>query len=195
MSNYRGCLSSCSYIKPQLREVRSRKATVVYHLVPTSNHNCSLLADSVRKLFIILFLHQTTTMEVARLALAGCLSSCSYIKPQHRWQSLFCKRVVYHLVPTSNHNDGASSYRGRVVVYHLVPTSNHNGNAKRNLKAQVVYHLVPTSNHNTSVSRPFTELVVYHLVPTSNHNSPCEVDEWSEVVYHLVPTSNHNPLW
>ena len=35
-------------------------------------------------------------------------------------------RVVYHLVPTSNHNNFGTSTFGVVVVYHLVPTSNHN---------------------------------------------------------------------
>ena len=62
--------------------------------------------------------------------------------------------VVYHLVPTSNHNYLFLSIYFPFVVYHLVPTSNHNGNAKRNLKAQVVYHLVPTSNHNHQSHQP-----------------------------------------
>ena len=34
--------------------------------------------------------------------------------------------VVYHLVPTSNHNLEVDCKAIRHVVYHLVPTSNHN---------------------------------------------------------------------
>ena len=78
--------------------------TVVYHLVPTSNHNLSSALSDALSLFIILFLHQTTTMKTSfdlspRLFIIlflhqtttlahrtwrphRCLSSCSYIKPQ-----------------------------------------------------------------------------------------------------------------
>ena len=35
-------------------------------------------------------------------------------------------KVVYHLVPTSNHNKEHGVIIGIFVVYHLVPTSNHN---------------------------------------------------------------------
>ena len=38
--------------------------------------------------------------------------------------------VVYHLVPTSNHNMSALYFRRMIVVYHLVPTSNHNLNVR-----------------------------------------------------------------
>ena len=55
------CLSSCSYIKPQLLQDECRKFHVVYHLVPTSNHNLNSLHTLLYMLFIILFLHQTTT--------------------------------------------------------------------------------------------------------------------------------------
>ena len=40
------------------------------------------IKGAVTLLFIILFLHQTTTMERESLQDARCLSSCSYIKPQ-----------------------------------------------------------------------------------------------------------------
>ena len=77
---------------------------VVYHLVPTSNHNDPELdkmdgglfiilflhqttTENIKKrrgaaLFIILFLHQTTTGRQEMPIFASCLSSCSYIKPQ-----------------------------------------------------------------------------------------------------------------
>ena len=55
-----------------------------------------------------------------------CISSCSYIKPQLRWRALALLLVVYHLVPTSNHNCKYFEVIGLAVVYHLVPTSNHN---------------------------------------------------------------------
>ena len=79
-----GCLSSCSYIKPQPVGVLSGHVHVVYHLVPTSNHNSYGRKRTYFRLFIILFLHQTTTEFDGLGYQAGCLSSCSYIKPQLR---------------------------------------------------------------------------------------------------------------
>ena len=86
------CLSSCSYIKPQLLNQISLFSLVVYHLVPTSNHN--LLDPLFRELelFIILFLHQTTTCGLTNPKSLRCLSSCSYIKPQLNIYYYFCKR-------------------------------------------------------------------------------------------------------
>ena len=92
-------------------------------------HQTTTISQSVKrifKLFIILFLHQTTTVIVEQFDNIGCLSSCSYIKPQRLIQHRGQQRVVYHLVPTSNHNSLHSSTSHGDVVYHLVPTSNHN---------------------------------------------------------------------
>ena len=100
---------------------------VVYHLVPTSNHNLFPSVITILQLFIILFLHQTTTVMVALMSAICCLSSCSYIKPQlcgFSSHSLCCclSSCSYikpqHLV---------KAHFGISVVYHLVPTSNHNG--------------------------------------------------------------------
>ena len=168
--NLQSCLSSCSYIKPQLKRIRYAEIVVVYHLVPTSNHNdgkeisvndllfiilflhqttthCTTKPHTA-KLFIILFLHQTTTFTLILMTflcclsscsyikpqllasiwdnLSGCLSSCSYIKPQLKSVSMSIFKVVYHLVPTSNHNLLTLIFPRPLVVYHLVPTSNHN---------------------------------------------------------------------
>ena len=105
-----------------------------------------------------------------------CISSCSYIKPQLRWRALALLLVVYHLVPTSNHNCKYFEVIGLAVVYHLVPTSNHNGGQLGGWHKTVVYHLVPTSNHNPPLLQVLARRVVYHLVPTSNHNCYCCID-------------------
>ena len=143
---------------------------VVYHLVPTSNHNYMAMNQLTNGLFIILFLHQTTTFRVLlppwlcclsscsyikpqrsmryHSTRVGCLSSCSYIKPQPMIEKMNAESVVYHLVPTSNHNVQKILLGDSTVVYHLVPTSNHNRLPVLSNVKYVVYHLVPTSNHN-----------------------------------------------
>ena len=56
------CISSVSYIKPQRAERRDAKRVVVYRPFPTSNHNIQLIAYLFHVLYIVRFLHQTTTL-------------------------------------------------------------------------------------------------------------------------------------
>ena len=55
------CISFDSYIKPQLCEGIWRTLSVVYLLIPTSNHNSYDTQVTPEELYIFWFLHQTTT--------------------------------------------------------------------------------------------------------------------------------------
>ena len=55
------CISYYSYIKPQQRAEEIRTKRVVYRTIPTSNHNWREHQDITSMLYIVLFLHQTTT--------------------------------------------------------------------------------------------------------------------------------------
>ena len=55
---------------------------VVYRTIPTSNHNDVSVSSSLVRLYIVLFLHQTTTHCLFRKGLRSCISYYSYIKPQ-----------------------------------------------------------------------------------------------------------------
>ena len=126
---HKSCISSISYIKPQLIICGGLRSSVVYRLFPTSNHNDSISAAGALGLYIVYFLHQTTTIRMNLVFSSCCISSISYIKPQHvRWSSR-PSRVVYRLFPTSNHNDRPITARAKSVVYRLFPTSNHNNPA------------------------------------------------------------------
>ena len=79
------CISYYSYIKPQLSYIytktnevvyrtiptsnhnlwlkRLRRKIVVYRTIPTSNHNRLLKSLAMLMLYIVLFLHQTTTIS------------------------------------------------------------------------------------------------------------------------------------
>ena len=79
------CISYYSYIKPQPQAIRNKPVLVVYRTIPTSNHNSSWLCvtlaevvyrtiptsnhnfrgylNLVEQLYIVLFLHQTTTWD------------------------------------------------------------------------------------------------------------------------------------
>ena len=186
------CLSSCSYIKPQPVCYLLGGLRVVYHLVPTSNHNSVSLISlffllfiilflhqtttqggfikEIAVLFIILFLHQTTTIVAGRYIKTCCLSSCSYIKPQ------------------------PVSYAILIEVSCLSSCSYIKPQRLQALEKTIDGCLSSCSYIKPQPSSPPRKLVnvVYHLVPTSNHNSDYWLNNMQKVVYHLVPTSNHN---
>ena len=58
----RCCISYYSYIKPQLTKGALRLLDVVYRTIPTSNHNACACVRGCAGLYIVLFLHQTTTL-------------------------------------------------------------------------------------------------------------------------------------
>ena len=121
-----GCISFDSYIKPQLCFFRLFFFLVVYLLIPTSNHNPISNGTATIMLYIFWFLHQTTTVGYALRLAASCISFDSYIKPQPPAKWIVFLRVVYLLIPTSNHNCILSCVSEYMVVYLLIPTSNHN---------------------------------------------------------------------
>ena len=159
-------------------------AEVVYHLVPTSNHNrwanyilrpmlfiilflhqtttTSERRNVWQKLFIILFLHQTTTAGRTTYSAPCCLSSCSYIKPQQGRRNVWQRNVVYHLVPTSNHNKSTASPQQAHVVYHLVPTSNHNVLTSNNLS--FVLFIILFLHQTTTVRISFKEKTALFII-------------------------------
>ena len=142
------CISYYSYIKPQLAislllfnmvvyrtiptsnhncaTTKKEIVKVVYRTIPTSNHNLFLLCELTFRLYIVLFLHQTTTHSYIPLMYSSCISYYSYIKPQRPHHSPIRHKVVYRTIPTSNHNLDDETRMNLVVVYRTIPTSNHN---------------------------------------------------------------------
>ena len=57
------CISLYSYIKPQPIRPKGRLNPVVYLYIPTSNHNSTTRYLFMIKLYIFIFLHQTTTKQ------------------------------------------------------------------------------------------------------------------------------------
>ena len=99
-----GCISYYSYIKPQQEKLCSWAVSVVYRTIPTSNHNLQVVLLQLAMLYIVLFLHQTTTLFYSPFTFFSCISYYSYIKPQRYPAKVVLFRVVYRTIPTSNHN-------------------------------------------------------------------------------------------
>ena len=143
-----GCISSFSYIKPQLSGIVIDSRLVVFHPFPTSNRNLTLGRLNVRVvvfhpfptsnrnvgciylfvngLYFILFLHQTATIYLSYLPLQSCISSFSYIKPQRRtfkgYLFACCISSFSYIKPQLY----ILAVCGLLVVFHPFPTSNRN---------------------------------------------------------------------
>ena len=207
------CISFDSYIKPQLLLFLSLHFTVVYLLIPTSNHNCYLKLEKEYQLYIFWFLHQTTTMMLSICYIIRCISFDSYIKPQRVLFAVALSAVVYLLIPTSNHNPSWRMLLPPSVVYLLIPTSNHNLILScSSLFALYIFWFLHQTTTWRGISGKVTMLYIFwFLHQTTTKKSKrmllkrcISFDSYIKpqlrniiiiiiiVVYLLIPTSNHN---
>ena len=100
-------------------------------------------------LYLIPFLHQTTTQHYDKREQDGCILFHFYIKPQLLSMVLFLLLVVSYSISTSNHN-----YKGRntpvlPVVSYSISTSNHNLFRHRHCRFRL--YLIPFLHQTTTV--------------------------------------------
>ena len=155
-------------------------------------------------MYIVRFLHQTTTVSRFFRNLLSCISSVSYIKPQPKWLFLFsrfcCISSVSYIKPqpfiigNSIHTCCISSVsyikpqlsvKSRPVAMCCISSVSYIKPQLRRifkLLLQVVYRPFPTSNHNWKNAVISKDMVVYRPFPTSNHNSLMK-NYWMLVLY------------
>ena len=121
-------------------------------------------------LYILSFLHQTTTLHKPALDGIGCISYHFYIKPQLCLFLGLLVPVVYLIISTSNHNYTLNWNNRSRVVYLIISTSNHNYLLFFIIFGNVVYLIISTSNHNGKEINLHLVTVVYLIISTSNHN-------------------------
>ena len=122
----RNCILSSFYIKPQLPTPNYSRPQIVSYRLSTSNHNslCAFLSAKTLylivflhqtttlpacklccyRLYLIVFLHQTTTAKRAALIRLNCILSSFYIKPQLLIGRNVRPGIVSYRLSTSNHN-------------------------------------------------------------------------------------------
>ena len=208
---------------------------VVYLLIPTSNHNRAYAYDRVSRLFISWFLHQTTTDDLLDdrpeplfiswflhqttthrrhdHGQAGCLSLDSYIKPQPGVRRAACGRVVYLLIPTSNHNQEYEEQHADelFISWFLHQTTTNRAIICFLFSLFISWFLHQTTTrswtlairprlfiswflHQTTTARHFCIACICCLSLDSYIKPQPPMDGRSIlwVVYLLIPTSNHN---
>ena len=207
------CISFDSYIKPQLKMRFSIRITVVYLLIPTSNHNFVKDMEEQDRLYIFWFLHQTTTTKGLKLRIRRCISFDSYIKPQLIVSVMCYFMVVYLLIPTSNHNSTEKTLNALTlyIFWFLHQTTTPNKEILSFMKLYIFWFLHQTTT--LSVSSELRQCCISfdsYIKPqlktkkTKHYGSCISFDSYikpqllhyffnnSYVVYLLIPTSNHN---
>ena len=185
------CISFDSYIKPQPLFSSLHFVPVVYLLIPTSNHNLLWLLCRSSSLYIFWFLHQTTTKWYYTIEIFCCISFDSYIKPQRAALMGGSRRVVYLLIPTSNHNykRADSKTRRLYIFWFLHQTTTFLLFRQHTLVLYIFWFLHQTTTDLYCFLRRMC------CISFDSYIKPqpwCGYYRVCGVVYLLIPTSNHN---
>ena len=98
-----GCILLNFYIKPQPGVTNGGIRSVVSYWISTSNHNNDITAVDVSELYLIEFLHQTTTSVLLVWLVFCCILLNFYIKPQGSFRAfvstLRCILLNFYIKP------------------------------------------------------------------------------------------------
>ena len=125
--------------------------TVVSYSISTSNHNAYRFAISAGLLYLIPFLHQTTTINRLLMIIISCILFHFYIKPQHLVLSTIPSPVVSYSISTSNHNffmPALSTHR-----LYLIPFLHQTTTKNIKLKMICMLYLIPFLHQTTTPPR------------------------------------------
>ena len=192
------CISFDPYIKPQLAVVLRWILSVVYLLIPTSNHNCNHTSNMDNKLYIFWSLHQTTTLWENEIEPVSCISFDPYIKPQLQWCFLFWSKGCISFDPY------IKPQRAWGATYHALRCISFDPYIKpqRILYSPVTAvgcisfdpYIKPQQWSGTSKIRWSCISFDPYIKPQPLQTQAIRLN----VVYLLIPTSNHNyhiKLW
>ena len=145
-----------------------------------------------KELYLIPFLHQTTTLTNCQANSISCILFLFYIKPQRPCvkgcDNSCCILFLFYIKPQPPENSSASSRSCILFLFYIKPqlvgakifhlcvvsysfsTSNHNLNGAQLVMHPVVSYSFSTSNHNIYNISTFFYFVVSYSFSTSNHN-------------------------
>ena len=188
-----GCISFVSYIKPQLSSILLQRSIVVYRSFPTSNHNYesemktfyllyivrflhqtttqALNLANTYLLYIVRFLHQTTTPLIKTIYENSCISFVSYIKPQLVDKCVdnqySCISFVSYIKPQLSGDLRLRRYGCISFVSYIKPQLDKLAYTFEKCCISFVSYIKPQHSSHGRCQKG----VVYRSFPTSNHNS------------------------
>ena len=136
---------------------------VVSYSISTSNHNTELLITPLAALYLIPFLHQTTTYFIYVGSFFSCILFHFYIKPQH-WrkdmlQGIRCILFHFYIKPQPVSRFIFFSIRCILFHFYIKPQQAF----KSEQSCGVVSYSISTSNHN--IYKCPGKLPVLYLIP------------------------------
>ena len=143
---------------------------VVYRTIPTSNHNNKDPNGNFFLLYIVLFLHQTTTDDVSKLN-ASSLYIVLFLH-QTTTSSFSCSfytelYIVLFLHQTTTVPPPQETYKRLYIVLFLHQTTTRYHHLRKAYRCISYYSYIKPQ---PSLLRLPLVLVVYRTIPTSNHN-------------------------
>ncbi len=175
---------------------------VVSYSISTSNHNSNEIHITVKMLYLIPFLHQTTTSSRMKARGICCILFHFYIKPQQMWltsmSSLSCILFHFYIKPQLPHF--AHNGKRSCILFHFYIKPQLTCGCAFLVTGCILFHFyikpqlarlgieqgsvvsysISTSNHNSLPLITFLPLVVSYSISTSNHNLlliPCLKNE------------------
>ena len=165
---------------------------VVSYLASTSNHNYCARHKGQHPLFLILHLHQTTTLNVIRSFVPGLF----LILHLHQTTTvstitfgLFWLFLILHLHQTTTKSQSDTNKTKLFLILHLHQTTTNRLNlflGKSCFLSCIYIKPQPSIVSWCSLN------VVSYLASTSNHNIWADIAYLCNVVSYLASTSNHN---
>ena len=173
----------------------------------------------IGELYLIEFLHQTTTLMVPNPSKLCCILLNFYIKPQLLRLGIIrrdcCILLNFYIKPQREYSVRSMTdscillnfyikpqlraplRRTPFVVSYWISTSNHNANDYLDSLKTVVSYWISTSNHNRSSSQALWQAVVSYWISTSNHNSWCRILSLEELylIEFLHQTTTSKKFW
>ena len=180
---------------------------VVSYSISTSNHNYPNIIPKSSELYLIPFLHQTTTPPRYIHSCDSCILFHFYIKPQQVFELEVKGFVVSYSISTSNHNRTARFNRQGSVVSYSISTSNHNVSVgdttsillylipflhqtTTTLASLCISHqlyLIPFLHQTTTFANGITKLITLYLIPFLHQTTTITLTSVALILLYLIP--------
>ena len=165
---------------------------VVSYSISTSNHNLAEVEINIEELYLIPFLHQTTTDSTSVLCENSCILFHFYIKPQ--LYVYVCARVsrciLFHFYIKPQHKPNVKFIFSCCILFHFYIKPQHECAPFAEIEGCILFHFY--IKPQLIMASLFSLPVVSYSISTSNHNYATLLIKNRCVVSYSISTSNHN---
>ena len=168
-----------------------RHFRVVSYSISTSNHNTFIVVLTWLTLYLIPFLHQTTTMITCSFDVTCCILFHFYIKPQPSRQMPHQSPVVSYSISTSNHNCMLDPIF--FTALYLIPFLHQTTTSAFHAWSDNLLYLIPFLHQTTTIARSkfgSRRCILFHFyIKPQQRRHRTRIPQ---VVSYSISTSNHN---